>query len=319
MNVLIWHVHGSWMTAFVQGPHRYLVPVVPDRGPAGRGRARSWTWPESVVECTPDRLADEPIDVVIVQRPEELELAARWLGGRQLGRELPFVYLEHNAPQGRINDMVHPMADRDDVTLVHVTPFNALFWDSGSTAVEVVEHGIVDPGLLYTGERESAAVVINEPVRRGRVTGTDLLPTLSAFGAIELYGMGSEAYRNEAGADVTPIGDPIQGRLHEAIAGCRLYLHPVRWTSLGLSLVEAMHLGMPVVALATTQVAEAVPPGAGVVSNRIEVLGATIRRFLSDPDEARACGIAGRAGALERFGLTRFLDDWDRVLKEVAS
>ena len=34
----------------------------------------------------------------------------------------------------------------------------------------------------------------------------------------------------------------------------RLYLHPVRWTSLGLSLLEAMHLGMPVVALATTEV-----------------------------------------------------------------
>ena len=46
----------------------------------------------------------------------------------------------------------------------------------------------------------------------------------------------------------------------------RVYLHPIRWTSLGLSLLEAMHLGMPVVALATTEVPEAVPPEAGVVS-----------------------------------------------------
>src|SRR5205823_5754029 len=104
VKVLLWHVHGSWTTAFVQGPHRYLVPVVPDRGPDGRGRAQTWKWPSSVVEVTPDDTAGADVDVVIVQRPEELEdLAPRWLGGRRPGRDVPCVYLEHNAPQGRVN------------------------------------------------------------------------------------------------------------------------------------------------------------------------------------------------------------------------
>ena len=44
------------------------------------------------------------------------------------------------------------MADRDDLLLVHVTHFNDLMWDAGSTATTVVEHGIVDPGHRYTGE-----------------------------------------------------------------------------------------------------------------------------------------------------------------------
>ena len=48
MKVLIWHVHGSWTTAFVQGRHDYLVPVTPDRGPDGLGRARTWDWPAAV-------------------------------------------------------------------------------------------------------------------------------------------------------------------------------------------------------------------------------------------------------------------------------
>src|SRR3954449_12711228 len=69
VNVLIWHVHGSWMTAFVQGPHRYIVPVDDHRGPDGRGRARTWDWPASTVERTPEQLEDEPIDVVVLQRP----------------------------------------------------------------------------------------------------------------------------------------------------------------------------------------------------------------------------------------------------------
>ena len=50
MKILLWHVHGSWMTAFVQGTHDYLVPLVPGRGPDGRGRAQTWDWPPSVVE-----------------------------------------------------------------------------------------------------------------------------------------------------------------------------------------------------------------------------------------------------------------------------
>ena len=31
MRVLLWHVHGSWTTAFVSGRHEYLLPVTPDR------------------------------------------------------------------------------------------------------------------------------------------------------------------------------------------------------------------------------------------------------------------------------------------------
>jgi hypothetical protein len=162
MRILIWHVHGSYLTSLVQGQHEYLLPVLPDRGPDGLGRARSWEWPESVVEVTPEQAADAEVDVVVLQRPHELNgLAERWLGGRRPGRDLPAVYLEHSSPQGRIADMRHPAADRADVTVIHVTHFNALFWDTGSAPTRVIEHGIVDPGYRYTGELARAAVVIN--------------------------------------------------------------------------------------------------------------------------------------------------------------
>src|SRR5690606_38227035 len=82
VKVLIWHVHGSWTTAFVQGAHTYVVPVVEDRGPDGRGRAETWDWPANVVECAPEALADEDIDVVVLQRPIDEKLAIRWLGRR---------------------------------------------------------------------------------------------------------------------------------------------------------------------------------------------------------------------------------------------
>jgi glycosyltransferase involved in cell wall biosynthesis len=310
MRILLWHVHGAWTTAFVHGRHEYVVPVLPDRGPDGVGVARTYDWPDSVTEMPPEQLRDEGFDVVLLQRPHELEgLVEDWLG-RRPGRDVSAVYVEHNAPQGRIADMRHPAADRPDLLVVHVTHFNALFWDTGSTRTRVIEHGIVDPGRRYTGELPRAVVVINEARRRARVTGTDLLDRFSQAAPIDLFGMDA--------ASLGGIEDLPQRDLHDEMARRRVYLHPIRWTSLGLSLLEAMHLGMPVVALGTTEACEAVPHEAGAVSTRIDVLTGAVRRLIDDPEEAAARGRAARAAALERYGLERFLADWDDVLEEVA-
>jgi glycosyltransferase involved in cell wall biosynthesis len=55
------------------------------------------------------------------------------------------------------------------------------------------------------------------------------------------------------------------------------------------------------------------------VSTRVDVLAEAARRFLRDPDAARAAGDAARAFALERYGLGRFLADWDELLSEVTT
>ena len=164
------------------------------------------------------------------------------------------------------------------------------------------------------------AVVVNEPVRRGRTTGTDLLPEFARAAPLDVFGMGTEGLADRLGLppDRCRSHELTQRELHAAMARRRVYVHPVRWTSLGLSLLEAMHLGMPVAALATTEVTEAVPPGAGVVSNRIDVLTDAVRDFAADPLHARMIGEGARAAALARYGLSRFLDDWERLLKEVT-
>jgi hypothetical protein len=312
MRILLWHVHGSYTTALVQGEHEYFLPSLPDRCPDGRGRALTWDWPEAAVEVTPAEARELDVDAVILQRPEELHgLCKQWLGGRRPGRDIPAIYLEHNAPQGRIADMRHPAADRADLTVVHVTHFNDLFWDTGTTCTRVIEHGIVDPGYRYKGELPRAAAAINEPVRRGRVTGTDLLERLRSAAPIDLFGIGC--------GELGGAEDPPQAAFHDELARRRAYLHPIRWTSLGLTLLEAMHLGMPVVALATTEVPEAVPAAAGFVSTDIGKLQAALRRLVSDPDEAFERGFAARQAALRRYGLARFLTDWDVVLSEVAA
>jgi glycosyltransferase involved in cell wall biosynthesis len=320
MKVLLWHVHGSWTTAFVSGGHDYLVPVTPGRDADGLGRARTWEWPPTAQEVPLQTLADCEPDVVVLQRPRDLELSREHLG-REPGVEVPAVWVEHNTPRGDVGEARHPLADRSDIPVVHVTHFNQLFWDTGRAPSTVIEHGIVDPGMRYTGDLPRVAVAVNEPVRRGRITGTDLLGCFAAVAPVDVFGMQVAGLGAALGVPADRLAehdDPPQHRLHELMARRRVYLHTARWTSLGLSLIEAMHLGMPVVAVGATEAAAAVPAGAGVVSTRLDALHDAVRTLVHDPELARQTGQRARQAALDRYGLARFLDDWDRLLKEVT-
>jgi glycosyl transferase family 1 len=314
MKILLWHVHGSWTTAFVQGSHDYVVPVLPDRSADGVGRARTWDWPSSVVERTPHQLRGEDIDFVVLQRPHEIDLTEQWTG-RRPGYDLPAVFLEHNAPEPHPVHSRHPLADQNRIPLVHVTPFNEMFWDNGDAPTFVIEHGVLDPGARYTGKCARAAVVINQPVRRGRMVGTDLLPALGEAAPLDVFGMQADALPPAPWLRTYDL--PDQATMHDELARRRVYVHPVRWTSLGLSLIEAMMLGLPIVAVAATEVVAAVPPEAGVVTTDRRRLQDGIRHFIQDQESARLAGKAARHAALEKYGVPRFLADWDGVLAQV--
>jgi hypothetical protein len=313
LRVLLWHVHGSWTSAFVQGRHDYLVPVLAEGEPWGRGKSGR-DWP-NVHEVSPAELRDTGVDVVVLQRPEEIDLTLEWLG-RRPGHTVAAVYLEHNTPNGHATATRHPLADQSEIPVVHVTHFNQLAWDNGSCPTFVIPHGVVDPGHRYTGVLPRIAVMINEPIRRWRITGTDLLPSFAEVAPIDVYGIGT----SELGkADpVRGVGDLGQLELHTEVAEHRVYLHTPRWTSLGLSLIEAMHLGMPVVCLATTEAACAVPPEAGVVATDIAVLRQGLRRFLADRDFAVASGKAAREFAITHYGLDAFLRAWDSLFDHLV-
>jgi glycosyltransferase involved in cell wall biosynthesis len=235
--------------------------------------------------------------------------------------DLPAVFVEHNTPKGAVPETRHHLAHRDDIPVVHVTHFNALFWECGRAPTTVIEHGVIDPGYRYTGEQPRAAVVVNEPVRRWRVAGTDLLAEFATAAPLDVFGMGVRHLPERFTGDPAALRvyeDLPQHRLHAELAARRVYVHPFRWTSLGLSLIEAMQLGLPVVALATTEAVEAVPASAGVISTRMDVLRTAVREFIADPARARCAGALARAEALKKYSLGRFLDAWDRLLTEVT-
>ena len=320
MRILLWHVHGGWMEAFIRGGHEYILPATAEGGPWGLGRGGR-DWPASALECAPADLREMDIDAVVLQRPEEIAACERLLG-RRPGTDLPAVYLEHNTPKGNGPGASHPLSGQSSIPIIHVTHFNNLFWDNGRAPARVIEHGVPDPGYRYTGEREHLGVVINEPVRRWRVTGTDLLPQFARAARLEVFGMGTAGLPGATGLgpdELTVRGDLPPAELHAQLAGCRAYVHPMRWTSLGLSLLEAMHLGLPVLALAATEASRAVPPEAGAVSGNVRELVDLAARLIRDPDEARQRGLAARNFALQNYGLEAFLAAWDNTLSDITT
>lgn len=310
MRILVWFVHGGWMNAFTRIGHECVVPDE-QTPPDVRG----------VVRVPEAKLADAGIDVVVLQRTGELAEAERLLR-RRLGRDVPTIFVEHNTPQRSPVGQRHFLADQRGITVVHVTHFNALAWDTGRAPSRVIEHGVPDPGALYTGELASFGVVVNEPVRRGRIVGTDLLPRFAERAPIDVFGIDTELLHDTellAGSAVERIrarGDLPTRRLHAELARHRVYLHPFRWTSLGLSLIEAMSLAMPVVALATTEAPRAVPPEAGTVSTNVDELVDAAELLLRDPERARVQGAAARQFAQTRYGMERFARDWGELLAD---
>jgi glycosyltransferase involved in cell wall biosynthesis len=226
----------------------------------------------------------------------------------------PRIYLEHDPPQQHPTNTTH-WVDDPGVLLVHVTPFNALMWDSGRTPVRVIEHGVrllrhADYRGDVASDVASGLVVVNNLDRRGRRLGADVYNAVAQQVPLQLVGMGSERL---GGAGEVAHHD-LPGRL----AAHRFFFNPIRYTSLGLAVIEAMMVGAPVVALATTELASVIRNGVdGITDTRVDRLVSAMRALLADPAQARAIGAAGQRMANERFGIERFVADWDAALREV--
>ena len=267
-------------------------------------------WRDNVFEAPVETLNLARFDCVLYQSRRAYENDRLDLLTPEL-RALPKVYLEHDPPQASPTDTLHVMQD-PNALLVHVTPFNALMWDSGITPTRVIEHGValLSP-TTYRGTLERGVVVVNHIVERGRRLGADLYLQLRQNIPLDLVGMGAE----RAGG----LGEIDNTGLPDFMASYRFFFNPIRYTSLGLSVIEAMMVGLPVIGLATTEMSTVIENGvAGCVDTRPERLIEAGRELLADRNLAHALGEGARRIAHERFNIDRFAADWDRVLRTVA-
>lgn len=305
ITIFTWHIHGSYLYYLSQGNFDIYIPVNAERSEGYYGRGETFPFGANVHEVAAEEVKDLNIDCILFQTNanylvDQFEI----LTPEQ--RNLPKVYLEHDPPRLHPTDTRHIMND-PRVLFVHVTHFNRLMWDNNHIATHVIEHGVTMPDVPYSGDLDRGLVVINNLPTRGRLLGLDIFQEVKKHVPIDLIGMGSEEFG---------LGEVLHPQLPEFISHYRFFFNPIRYTSLGLAVCEAMMSGMPVVGMATTELVSVIRNGTnGFVHTDISYLIIKMKALLKDRHMAQQIGQEGRQTALKRFGIERFTTDWLKIFQ----
>jgi glycosyltransferase involved in cell wall biosynthesis len=186
-------------------------------------------------------------------------------------------------------------------------------WDCGTTPTCVVEHGVLLPEAVnYTGTLERGIVVANGIRSRGRRLGLDIFQDARQKIPLDLVGMDAEALGG--------LGEISHADLPAFAAHYRFFFHPVRYTSLGLAVCEAMMVGLPIIGLATTELATVIENGmSGYIDTNLEHLIERMQELIHNPQQAQRLGQGAKEQARSRFGIERFVHDWNQVFEQVVS
>lgn len=308
-RVLTWHVHGNYLYYLTQSDHDFYLPVKPGKPEGYGGRAGTLPWGSNVYEIDAEDVKRSAFDIILYQSHKNyLEDRLEILSEAQI-RRLPQIFLEHDPPRQHPADTKHPVDD-PNMLLVHVTHFNQLMWDSSRTPTIVIEHGVIVPeDAAYSGELERGITVVNNIARRGRRTGADVFRYASQRVPLDLVGMNA--------SDLGGYGEIPYHQLLQFESRYRFFFNPIRYTSLGLAVCEAMMTGMPIIGLATTEMPAVIQNGVtGYIDTNLDRLVACMQHLLDDPGEAKRLSENARAYALEHFNIQRFARDWDQAFSQ---
>lgn len=303
LRVLTWHIHGSYLYYLTQTDCIFYLPYKEGSSEEGYGgRTRSFPWGDNVINVPSEKVKDIEFDCILFQSKKNyLQDQFEILTEEQ--RALPKLYLEHDPPRESPTNTKH-VVDDPDMLLVHVTYFNELMWDNNRTPTKVIEHGVmVDEKVSYSGEIKKGIVVINGIVKRGRRLGLDVFEKVRKEIPLDIVGMGSE--------EVGGLGEINNRQLSEFIAQYRFFFNPIRYTSLGLSVCEAMMTGVPIIGLATTEMSVTIKNNySGFIDTNVNVLIQKMEMLLTDRDKAKELGAGAKETAFEKFNIERFKRDW---------
>jgi hypothetical protein len=310
LRVLTWHVHGSYLYYLSQTPCTFYLPHKNTAEEGYGARTPGFPWGENVVSVPAEKVKDITFDCILFQSKKNyLEDQYEILSPAQ--RMLPKLYLEHDPPRENPVNTKHVVADAE-VLLVHVTHFNNLMWDNSGVPTTVIEHGVTDQGALYSGKLNRGIVVINGIVKRGRRLGLDVFLKVREEIPLDIVGMESEL--------VGGLGEVKNELLPRFIAQYRFFFNPIRYTSLGLSVCEAMMAGVPVIGLATTEMPVTVRNDySGYLSTDVNFLIEKMKLLLNDPGKADKLSQGARETALNKFNIERFKKDWIHVFQKRVS
>lgn len=318
LKILTWHVHGNYLYYLTQVPFLFYLPVASPKKPGYFGKTNSFSWGDNVREIAAGEVKNLDVDCIIFQSnfdpqdpfakyiTEQIEI----LSDYQL-RYVPKLFVEHDPPRLHPTDTKHILYN-SPIPLIHVTHFNQLMWDSGTTQTTVIDHGVTVPrDAHYSGEVDRGVVVVNNLSERGRRLGADIFAYVRKKIPLDLIGIGSKNFQG--------LGEVSPHELPYAIAKYRFLFHPARYTSLGLTVIEAMMTGLPIVGFATTELPTVITNDVnGYVHTDVDYLIEKMNVLLSDKALAKRLGEHAKKTAQKRFGIQRFIKKWKSLIANTS-
>jgi glycosyltransferase involved in cell wall biosynthesis len=309
LKIFTWHIHGSYLYYLSQGNYDIYIPTNPQKTEGYYGRGETFPFGSNVIEIPAEKVKSHQFDCILFQTNHNFKVDQFEILSEEQ-RALPKIYLEHDPPRQHPTDTKHLIND-PDIILVHVTHFNRLMWDNNNTPTHVIEHGVTEPQAKYSGEIDKGIVVINNLPTRGRLLGLDVFLEARQQVPLDLVGMGT----GDLG-----LGEVLHPQLPEFQSKYRFFFNPIRYTSLGLAVCEAMMMGIPVVGLATTELSAVIDNGySGFIHTDVDFLIEKMQMLIDEPETAREIGANGREVAMKRFNIDRFTNNWEQLFTEVVS
>jgi glycosyltransferase involved in cell wall biosynthesis len=304
IGIFTWHIHGSYLYYISQGNFDIYIPVTRNKEEGYCGRGVTYPFKDNVIELPAEEVKNCRFDCILYQNnknftTDQYEILSE---GQ---RALPRIYLEHDPPQLHPTNSIHIMDD-EAVLMVHVTNFNKLMWHNKTTLIKVIDHGVLPTIVPYEGIYDRGIVVINNLYTRGRRLGVDIFERVSNHIPLDLVGMGTAEHGGR--------GEICYTELPAFISKYRFFFNPIRYTSMGLAVCEAMMGGMPVVALATTENVTVINDGlSGFIHTDVDYLINKMQLLLRDKELAVRIGLEGKKVAEKRFNIQRFIEEWEET------
>lgn len=305
ITIFTWHIHGSYLFYLSQGNFEIYIPLNDEKSEGYYGRGETFPFGDNVHEVQAGEVKYLHFDCILFQTNANY-LVDQYEILTPQQRALPKIYLEHDPPRLHPTDTRHIMND-PRVLFVHVTHFNRLMWDNNYIDTHVIEHGVSMPTVPYSGDLERGVVVINNLPLRGRLLGLDIFHEVKKHVPLDLVGMGSERLG---------LGEVLHPQLPEFLSHYRFFFNPIRYTSLGLAVCEAMMSGMPVVGMATTELVTVIDNETnGYIHTDPSYLITKMKALLEDKHLAERIGREGQQAAIKRFNIKRFTEEWLKIFQ----
>lgn len=288
LRILTWATRLDYLRSLAHTGHDLLVVS------SGQSRSDHGDFPDNVRAIGVDEVRRQKIDLILFQRPRHyLDEQYEILTAAQ--RRAPKIYLEHEPPREHPVDSRHVVSE-DHVPVVHVAHFNHLMWDHGGRPTRVIEPGVAAPEARYDGTLARGLAVI-EHATHSRALGLDLCQEMQQRAALDL------AFEL----------DP------RSAARYRYFFFPARYGSPSFALIRAMMIGMPVLAAASGSIDGVIRQGIdGFVEADPPRLAERMHELVADRQRAALMGEAARQNATTRFGIGRFVNDWNRLFGELV-